>query len=534
MQAKLESVVNALQATVPNSAWSEIQRGVERETLRINQDATLAQTDHPSSLGKTLTHPTITTDYSECLLEFITPVERSIDNTMAQLRDIHRQSYRAVGEQLLWPMSMPCYVGDEKDIPIARYGNSHSGRMKSLYRKGLTHRYGGTMQIIAGVHYNFSVPQSIWDALAKHHGERNTQQFRSARYFGLIRNFKRVSWVIPYLFGASPAVCKSFLSHVEHNIDFKIMGKGTAYRDYATSLRMSDLGYTNKEQASLQITYNSVDEYIAGLRRAISTKSTQFSKIGVKVDGEYRQLNDNILQIENEFYSPIRPKRVAKNGETPTQALERGGVEYIEVRALDANPFSPVGITAEQIKFLDLLLLYCLFSESAPLSWEQQRVCDNNFNKVVLDGRNPRLSLQDGEHERAIADWLEALFYDLGLLAQTLDQAAAQGGTYQQTLAGFYEWVLNPELTLSGQWMALLKEQGLDNSELGMQLAKKYRQQLLGETLEVFTDAQFEQWREASEAAFAEREKASQHCSFDEFLADYFTKAAQPAKPEAE
>ncbi|OZB03547.1 MAG: glutamate--cysteine ligase, partial [Idiomarina sp. 34-48-12] len=400
MQSQFAELLATLAKPEHVQALRGIQRGVERETLRITEQGKLANTPHPKALGSALKHPLITTDYAETLMEFITPVASDIAVTLEQLSDVHKVTYQELGDELLWPLSMPCFVGSAEDIVIAQYGSSHTGKMKTLYRKGLTYRYGGGMQIIAGVHFNFSLSDELLALLAQHENKPFNQDFVSAKYFHLIRNYKRVCWMIPYLFGASPAICKSFLQHTEDNIEFSSMGKGTVYRPYGTSLRMSDLGYTNKEQADLKITYNTLEEYVSGLRRAITKESTRFSKIGVKVDGEYRQLNNNILQIENEFYSVIRPKRVARSGETPTQALERGGVEYIEVRALDVNPFSPVGITEEQIRFLDLLLMYCAISPSKQMSWDEQVIADKNFNRVVMDGRNPRLTLNDNNYER--------------------------------------------------------------------------------------------------------------------------------------
>ena len=321
---------------------------------------------------------------------------------------------------------MPCVVGAAADIQIARYGSSHSGRMKTLYRRGLTNRYGGAMQIIAGVHYNFSLPTALWQSLANLQQQTADTDFISAGYLGLIRNYKRVCWLIPYLFGASPALCQSFFQHTNTTIELEKHATGTLYRPFGTSLRMSDLGYTNKEQADLNISYNSISEYVAGLRSAISTPSKQYAAIGVKVGDDYRQLNSNILQIENEFYSTIRPKRVTAAGETPTQALERAGIEYIEVRALDVNPFSAIGITAEQIRLLDILLLYCVLQPSPAMSKSEQQQTESNFNRVVLDGRNPRLTLVCGDQQRPLADWLEELFADFQDIARALD--AAHGG----------------------------------------------------------------------------------------------------------
>lgn len=524
MQSQFADVLAVLANSEHVHILRDIHRGVERETLRITEAGKLAPTSHPEKLGSALKHPLITTDYAETLMEFITPVASDIKVTVQQLMDIHKVTYRELGDELLWPLSMPCFVGAAEDIVIAQYGKSHTGRMKTLYRQGLTYRYGGGMQIIAGVHYNFSLPDTFWQLLAEREQVELNQDFISERYFHLIRNYKRVSWLIPYLFGASPAICKSFLKHTEGNMTFAELGKGTVYRPYGTSLRMSDLGYTNKEQADLKITYNTLDEYVTGLRRAITTPSTRFSKIGVKVDGEYRQLNTNILQIENEFYSTIRPKRVARSGETPTQSLERSGVEYIEVRALDVNPFSPVGITAEQMQLLDVLLVYCALKPSAKLSWDEQVITDTNFNRVVMDGRNPRLTLQDNGYERPISDWLEEIFADLQQIAKVMDTAHGQQD-YVTAINEQYRCVLNPELTLSGRVMAYLIEHNIDNSEFGMQLARDYKKQL-DQPLKYFTEAEFDRLREASLVAQHELEVADEHTSFDDFLEEYFRRAA--------
>lgn len=529
MQSAFHNALQQLAHPANRNALTQLSRGIEREGLRIASNGHLAQTGHPEALGSTLTHPYITTDYAENLLEFITPVAQSIEQTLAQLTDIHSYTYQHLGDELLWPLSMPCVVGAAEDIQIARYGSSHSGRMKTLYRRGLTYRYGGAMQIIAGVHYNFSLPTAVWQSLAQAQGQHADTTFISAGYLGLIRNYKRVCWLIPYLFGASPALCQSFLKHTDGAIDLAKHATGTMYRPYGTSLRMSDLGYTNKEQADLNISYNSISEYVAGLRSAISTPSKQFASIGVKVDGEYRQLNSNILQIENEFYSTIRPKRVTQAGETPTQALERGGIEYIEVRALDVNPFSAIGITAEQIRLLDMLLLYCLLQPSPEMSKAEQQQTERNFNRVVLDGRNPRLTLVQDDYERPLADWLEELFADFQSIAQVLDDAYG-GQAYQQVIAEQYRAVLNPELTLSGQLLRILTEQNIDNGRFGMQLARQYREQLQ-QPLSFYTSAQFDQWAAISLQQQQQREAQDQGSSFDDYLQEYFRKACC-ASPE--
>jgi glutamate--cysteine ligase len=189
-----------------------IGRGIEKESLRVTSDGTLAQTPHPPALGAALTHDRITTDYSESLLEFITPVSRDIDGTLNTLEDIHSFVYRHLDRELLWSSSMPCIVAGDAGIPVARYGSSNVGRMKTVYRNGLGHRYGRLMQAIAGVHYNFSMPEAYWQAAHGSEGsDLSLQDYITSRYLDLIRNFHRWSWLLIYLFGASPAVCASFM-----------------------------------------------------------------------------------------------------------------------------------------------------------------------------------------------------------------------------------------------------------------------------------------------------------------------------------
>ncbi|WP_113906411.1 glutamate--cysteine ligase [Aliidiomarina celeris] len=506
------------------SALPRVQRGIEREALRITKEGRLSVAMHPEqTLGATLTHPLITTDYAEALLEFITPVSRSVQETLAQLRDVHRVTYGAIGSERLWPLSMPCYVNEVSDIRLAQYGNSHIGRMKRVYRQGLTLRYGAVMQTIAGVHYNFSVNDALWPALAAYYGERNTVDFRSAQYFALIRNFKRFAWVIPYFFGASPILCSSFIRHSDVDLNLQPMGNGLVGLPYATSLRMSDLGYTNREQAELGITYNSLDDYVAGLRRAVFTPSKKFASLGVHENDNWRQLSANILQIENEFYAPIRPKQIANSGETPTQALERGGVEYIEVRSLDVNPFSEVGITETQMRFIDLFLLYCLLSESPELDFEGQVATEKQLSTVVLRGREPGLCLTDSSGVRSLVERLAALFEALLPIAQVLD-TGEDSNVYQHALAELKPAINDPEQTLSGQLLKHFNNASCAANNPGMVWADQYRDQLLNSAFEYYSEDDFERMRKESLAKKKDIEEGSKG-SFEQFIADYFTQA---------
>ncbi|KZK69278.1 glutamate--cysteine ligase [Shewanella baltica] len=495
-------------------------RGIEREALRIDESGYLATDSHPEALGSALMHSRITTDYSEALLEFITPVHNNVEQLLNGLTETHAFSVRHLNGQRLWPVSMPCYVKDEKQIPVARYGSSNTGMMKTLYRKGLTYRYGALMQIISGVHFNFSVSQELWQSLYELSDKQlSYDDFISESYFGLIRNYRRLVWVLPYLFGASPALCSSFIKDQKTDLKFEKTGHGTLYLPFATSLRMSDLGYTNKEQEELNISYNSLPEYLAGVNAAIKMPSANFANIGVKVDGEYRQLNANVLQIENEFYSPIRAKRVTRSGEKPSEALARAGVEYIEVRALDVNPFSPIGIEATQVRFLDLFLLYCLLTQSPKSEASEEARLSANLKAVVLEGRKPGLELLTADGSRSLKSWLEELFDALQPLAVLLDGEATD---YQVALAHWRKAVEDPNLTLSGQVLQNVINKGQDHGQWVMTLAQQYYQFFVDYPLSSETIAQYQAEASSSLNKQAELEAAQRSVSFDDYLEDYF------------
>ncbi|MCW3172640.1 glutamate--cysteine ligase [Shewanella subflava] len=527
-------IVDQLGDSEGRKALLGMLRGIEREALRIDDKGQLAQDLHPHVLGSALTHSRITTDYSEALLEFITPVNNNIDTLLEGLTQTHAYTVRNLNGQKLWPVSMPCYVGDVNHIPLAQYGTSNTGLMKTLYRKGLTHRYGALMQIISGVHFNFSVSAELWQRLFDSKLSNNPQmrsdslsrcEFISESYFGLIRNYRRLVWVLPYLFGSSPALCSSFVKDQTIDFEFEKTGKGTLYLPYATSLRMSDLGYTNKEQDTLNISYNSLPEYLAGVQAAIKMPSKQFEKIGVKVDGEYRQLNNNILQIENEFYSPIRAKRVTKAGEKPSQALMRAGVEYIEVRALDVNPFSPVGIDATQVRFLDLFLLYCLLSPSALTDELGEKEIAANLKAVVLEGRKPGLMLTQNGNDISLQLWLKQIFADLSRLAILLDGEHEHG--YQNALNHWAAAIDDPSLTLSGRVLNEIITKGVDHGVWVSQLANNYHEFLTTYPLSPETEQQYKDEAELSLNKQHQIEMESMP-NFDVFLQEYFKEVASP------
>jgi len=500
-----------------------IQHGVERESLRINGDGGIAQTDHHAALGSALTHRFITTDFSESLLEFITQPEPFTKTTLAQLNDIHKYTSQNIGDERLWPLSMPCYIGGEEAIRLANYGTSNVGQMKHLYRRGLKNRYGSMMQTISGVHFNFSFATDMWDEyLPLVCGQEVNQDNISAGYFHLIRNYRRFCWILPYLFGASPTMCQSFLGDKKTNLELQRFGKGSLYLPHATSLRMSDLGYTNSAQSGLQICYNQVDSYIKALRKAIQTPSPLYDKFNGKIDGEFQQLNSNVLQIENELYSPIRPKQPTISLEKPTDALDDRGVSYIEVRVLDVNPFSPVGVSEQQMRFLDVFLLYCLLKPSEPFDWDSYSVTEQNLNRVVTQGRDPELTLLNNGKEVRLRELGSQLMQEMQAAAELLD-TANECTSYSEALEKESQCIENPELTLSGQVAEALFSgaQPKDNGEFGLELAEKYRQHFMSSDYQVYSEAFFAQQMEQS-LSLQQQIESEDNINFDTFMQQNF------------
>ncbi|MSQ70965.1 MAG: glutamate--cysteine ligase [Betaproteobacteria bacterium] len=406
-----------------------IRRGIEKESLRVAPDGRLSTRPHPVALGSALTHPHITTDFSESQLELITGVHTGVESCLDELRQIHQVVFRNIGEEMLWCASMPCGLPADDAIPLGRYGVSNVGRAKTVYRIGLSNRYGSRMQTISGIHYNFSLP-----------GVSNED------YFALIRNFRRHSWLLLYLFGASPAVCASFVEGREH--DLEVLKQASLYRPYATSLRMGPLGYQSDAQSSLAVSYNNLESYGASLQDAMTHPYPPYEAIGVRKPGaatdgveDYRQLSTSLLQIENEFYGTIRPKRVIRQGERPLHALRERGIEYVEVRCMDLDPFCPVGIDAGTVRFLDVFLLHCLLSDSPPDTPREIAALARNQHRAAARGREPGLMLERGDGETSLLEWGRQVVAGCEPIAAALD--GAHGGAAYRDAVSAAQGALN-------------------------------------------------------------------------------------------
>jgi glutamate--cysteine ligase len=495
-------------------------RGVEKESLRVGADGTLSRRPHPRALGAALTHPYITTDYSEALPELVTPPQRTQWETLQFLCDVHAFIARRLDGELLWPASMPCELPADDEIPIASYGPSNLGRMKTVYRRGLGHRYGRAMQAIAGVHFNYSLPLDFWPEYQEFVGRSEAlRDFRSAELMGLVRNYRRCAWLVTFLNGASPALGRSFRPD-GHELLVELDSE-TWHAPYATSLRMSDLGYRNKTQGRLSVRANSLDEYLAGIRSAVTTLEPRYAEIGVLVDGDYRQLNANILQIENEYYSTIRPKPSKAVKSRPLVALAAGGVEYVEVRTLDLSATDPVGMNQKELRFVEALLIYCLLADSPPISAAEQAEIDARDLTVAREGRRPGLELVDGGRQRSMSELGLELLAGIRDVAELLDDHA-QG--YVAAVDAAAEALRDPERTPSAALLAALRTEQASFFEYTLGLARSHAAYFRDFALDPARErALAETARRSLEEAEALPGKDSR--SFADYLRDYFSAA---------
>jgi glutamate--cysteine ligase len=492
-----------LQALSPHRLQG-ILRGIEKESLRVMADGTLALTAHPAALGSALTHRHITTDFSESQLELITGVHSDVTSCLAELTQIQQVTMRAIGDELLWASSMPCTLPADEAIPIGQYGNSNSGRSKSVYRTGLGYRYGRRMQTISGIHYNWSLPG-----------------LSSEDYFGLIRNFRRHVFLPLVLFGASPAVCSTFVAGRTHQL--QTLNRYTKYLPFATSLRMGRLGYQSDAQAALAVSYNSLPGYVAALQEAMGQSYARYEAIGVLgSEGAYRQLNTSLLQIENEFYASIRPKRVVEPGERALHALRERGVEYVEVRLMDLDPFESVGINSYTMRFLDVFLVHCLVTQSPPDTPAEISALATNQHLVAERGREPGLLLQRGESQVLLTDWATQLVDELQAIAQHLDTVYATT-EHTRAVAAARQALAQPESLPSARVLKAVMEQPNGSFVAFVRGQSQHFKQAMGALpLAASVARRYAQMAQDSLQAQHALE-ASDTLSFDAYLAEYLS-----------
>ena len=489
------------------------RRGIEKENLRSN-NCSLSLEPHPEVYGSSLTNSRITTDFSEALIELVTSPNKDLKSCLKELEDIVYFCLKN-SEEDFWPASIPMSIEDESAIPIADYGHSNSGKLKKLYRLGLSHRYGSMMQTVSGIHYNFSFDDQLFEEWANKEGEI-LREFRDKKYLSLVRNFRRNAWLIAYLFGCSPIVPKAFARGREHSL--KELNSKDLYLENATCLRMGELGYISKSQDNLNIAYNNLEEYLTDLKKALTTDHPRYKNLGTKVNDEYIQLNTAIIQIENEYYSSIRPKRLVRSGERPINALRDKGIEYVEIRALDNDIYDPFGISDETAVFLEGFLFYCLLSEDQPCEQDEIKKIQSNWGNVVLSGRDEDLKLDFRDGSLFLRDKAAGIINEMSNLEDRIDNLEYRT-IFKKSLETQQNKVNDSDKTPSGRLLKEIISYDETWDEYVDNIAKNHKQEILKLNREVnYLENQASESLNELARKEAEKEK-----DFDSFLAEYLS-----------
>ena len=455
--------------SIPDITHQSISKGsigIERESLRLD-GRKISSKNHPKSLGSPLFNSFITTDFSESQIEMISPPSINDSFLINTLENIHQYTSANIGDELLWPFSIPPSSLTNKDVEIAFYGNSNLARFKSLYRKGLSKRYGKIMQTISGTHFNYSLPEKFWGE--KFLDKKSEKRNRNLVYFRTLRNIRRTNWIILFLFGCSPVIGQNLVDKSMKNFNF--LNKDDLFLPFATSLRMSDIGYKNAGQINLNISYDGIDEYVQSLRKATNTQSEEFSKL-INKSGEAVQISGNLLQIEDEYYAACRPKSNSKKNIRPTSMLRAGGTNYIELRSLDVNPFCNIGIDEDALNFLECFMIYCTISPSNNLKQSEIRQIEKNDLLVSREGRKPGLQLIKNDCLISLFDWGSEILKDMAQIAQILD---SEDNKYSKSIQKYYSQLKDPEKTISSRLLEDLMLRNITLDELGFEISNKYK-----------------------------------------------------------
>lgn len=467
----------------------KIYKGIEREGLRINNKGKMSKKNYPKKMGYSLTNEWITTDFSENLLEIITPKTNNNKYLLNFLNDTHKYIIKNIKKELIWPFSIPCKISNNTKIKLAKYGKSNIGLKKTLYRKGLQKRYGTLMNMVSGIHYNFSLPKKLLNIWIKKKIIKN----KSEGYLNIIRNYYRFGWIIPYLFGSSPAIPKKYIKN--EKIKFKNFKKkyDMIFLPWSTSLRLGQ-SFINKNNINKKnkIKFNSLKSYIKNLKKLLNTPCKNFKKIGLKNKKNIlQQINTNILQMESELYTQIRPKRNTKKNNNLLKNLKKKGIEYIEIRSLDINPFSSIGINKKQILILDIFLIWCFLEKSPKINNKELNIINKNWKKIIFEGRKPKQKIINSfkNIKIKIKTINKKLYKNLIKIAKIFD-ICFKNKKYTNACKKFKKSFINPKYIYSEYIMKfLLKKKGMHNS--GLYLSNKYKKKFEKEKFKILNKKKF-------------------------------------------
>ena len=513
-----ENLIDTVFSSAVKDTLSFGKIGIEKESLRTIQSQ-ITQFAHPKKMGSALCNRYITTDFSESQLELITPPLPDKTAGLEFLDHIHHFVSHNINKEILWPFSMPPIIKSEQDLPIADYGISNMGLFKQLYRKGLSRRYGRTMQAISGVHYNYSLPDSIWCSSFFEDDKLDSRLLRSDGYFRMLRNIYRMNWLVLYLFGASPILTKDFLTKGSEPLQ-KLTNQ-TYYLPYATSLRMSDFGYQNLLRINLKVSSDSLDNYVSDLNMATSTISESFQNINNHHNADPLQINANILQIDDEYYAVARAKSKIISHQSLTSKLKKGGVDFIELRSLDLNPFSRIGIDKETIYFLEVFLIYCFLTTSNLINEDELKTIKDNDLLVARRGRDPSLLLQKDQASIGLQEWGKQIVDEMTPIAELLD---GEKTVYRDMMHTMTSKIIDPDQTLSGLLLDKVITEKVDFIDLGNSIGETNKQYYLD-----LEKSENPYWylleKEALDSRSQQSElEAENNKSFESFVADYFDK----------
>ena len=318
---------------------SKAEFGIERETLRVCGDGTLAQSPHP--LGE---HKNIDRDFCENQIEFISDVFNEPEQVIEQLlylQKIVNGKLKNNGE-FLWAFSNPPKISGESEIPVAEY--SGELKNKSLYRHYLAQKYGKIKMLFSGIHLNFSFTDELVKKVFEQSGENDFFDFKNNLYLSLAERLTEYSWLVVYLMSASPVT------------DSTIGTKSNIY----SSVRCSEIGYWNHFTPVLD--YGSLKNYIGSIQKYI---------------------DDGNLRSVSELYYPVRLK---PRGANSLEALAEKGINHLELRVIDVNPLTPTGIFADDIRFIHLLILYLASLPEKSLTPKEQMSAVNDIKTAALFG----------------------------------------------------------------------------------------------------------------------------------------------------
>ncbi|RAP53563.1 MAG: glutamate--cysteine ligase [Methanosphaera sp. rholeuAM130] len=415
--------------------------GIEWESLRAKGQGELSLTPHPRIFGDKLHNPFVTTDFSESQIEIITPPFDSIDevyDNFLLLSDLVNTSLPE--DEYLWSQSIPCILPSQDQIPIAQY--SGDGKSSQKYREGLAKKYGVKKQMISGVHFNFSFSNDLLRKLYLLDEEDLTfKDFKDNVYLKVVRNYMKYCWLIIYLTGCSNGFHESFTNDCIGLMDGND-GDGGYYSTEGLSFRNSSCGYKNITE--LYPSYDSVEEFVNDVRGFVEEK---------------------LLSEAKELYSQIRLK--AKNPTDLLNSLKNDGIEYLEIRTLDINPFYQSGIAKYDMKFLHLFLIYMLIKEESNYSNWQKEAKINEDNTAQRAYQKSMRLLKDGQ-EVTLESWA------LEIINEMYEMCEVLGIDERDTLDLMLDRVENHDLTYSQKMLKLIEENGFIDTQVQLSRNNKH------------------------------------------------------------